>query len=240
VTPGAPLDPYAPPAAGPPVPERGALDGDDLAGWRKRVRRGAALVVVSELARSILWRLGLAAATVFSLSADPAEHLEGGKVESLRAIGQSFALLVKLVGAIGVTTGVFLATSRPPRPLGTPAGFRLVTRGLAVVALAGHAVRWLLHIGPSHPPNGLEPATNLLDALAIAACTFAVAPLFRAAGRGGAVLAGLGLGYLALVVARVSFWGLGGYEVQAAWSITMLGVGVLATVLLLKLRRLLA
>jgi hypothetical protein len=204
------FDPYAAPGAVASVVAPGARPS--------RARSGAFLVLLGEAGRSLLWRLNAAIGFVYPSWPDTTVPNR----------------IIKLLGALVVVWGAWRLTRD-----GVGAFARIVTRVLVVVALGGHVARLVLAL-MDVTASASEPATTLVDALALSACALCVVPVLRAgATRGWAVAAMLlAAAYLVASIASAlvflatapGVYGspVGGRVLRGAISLSFIALGGLA------------
>jgi hypothetical protein len=191
------------------------------------MRSGALMVLLGELGRSILWRLN------------------GGIGLWYRAWPDTTLpnRLIKLAGAVLVLWGAWTLTRER-----VPAVLRMVTRSTATIALGGHVARVVFAL-TGVPALAAEPATMLLDGLAVSACILCVASALRS---GPTPHRAIGVVFLAGTFLAVSIASVllrladgGGAHItlgvstllRGAISLAMLGLGAWAIVAVVRLPR---
>jgi hypothetical protein len=142
------------------------------------VRSGALMVLLGEAGRSLLWRMNSAIALLYRSWPDSTIPNR----------------VIKLLGAAVVLWGAWRLTGER-----FPTSGRVATRILAAVAFGGNVARLVFALMGA-AAVAAEPATMLIDALAVSACVLCVVPTLGDAGmRGWAVSASLLAGvYLAV------------------------------------------
>jgi hypothetical protein len=152
------FDPYAAPGAVASAAARVARTSG--------ARSGAYLVLFGEAGRSLLWRLNAGIGLVYRSWPDTTVPNR----------------VIKLLGAVLVLLGAWRLTRE-----GVGAFARVATRLVVVVALGGHVARLVFAL-TDVTAFASEPATTVLDALAVSACALCAVPVLRAgATRGWAV-----------------------------------------------------
>jgi hypothetical protein len=147
-------DPRFDPYAAPGVLGSAAARSTDVS----PVRTGAWMVLVGDAGRAILWRLNAAIAILYPSWPHPT----------------ILNYVIKLLGAVVVLSGAWSLTQGQ-----VPALARAATRSLASIALGGHVARLAFAL-LSAAAFAWEPATTLLDAVAVSACILCVAPRVHA------------------------------------------------------------
>jgi hypothetical protein len=182
------------------------------------VRSGAFLVLFGEVGRSLLWRMNSALNLAYPRWPDP--------MVSNR--------IIKVLGAVVILWGGWRLTDGAARSLA-----RVAPRLLLAVALGGHLARLLLLVGSRGHGPAPEAATNLVDAVALSACTLCLVPVLRAGARRGWAVSAvfLAAAYLfASIVSTVDFLGpknwhfalLSTTVLRPFLSLTMLALGAWA------------
>jgi hypothetical protein len=200
-----PFDPYAPPGA--------AASRAMPALPRSPVRTGAFVVLLGEASRSILWRLNGAIGLAYPGWPDATVPNR----------------VIKLLGAVVVAWGAWLLTRER-----VPAFARVATRTLVAMALVGHFARLVFAL-VDVTAFASEPATMIVDAVALSACVLCTVPALRVAAGGRWARSGvlLAVAYLAVSVASASLLlasaspmaHVGGAGLRGAISLAMVALG---------------